>query len=99
MPYKYRILDNHYTEKDKPTPQRGRRAKAENKAKDKELKKIGKIPSGIAERAYPKYPRESELNYMKRGLMDSGVKDVVNIAKSLGKGLGKIQNKAYKKNK
>lgn len=99
MPYKYRILDNHYTETDKPTPQRGRKAKAENKAKDKELKKVGKISPKIIERAYPKYPGESELNYMKRGLMDSGVKDVVNIAKSLGKGLGKIQNKAYKKNK
>ena len=99
MPYKYRILDNHYTETDKPTPQRGRRATAENKAINKKSKKVGKIPSGIAERAYSKYPKESELNYMKRGLMDSGVKDVVNMAKTLGKGLGKIQNKAYKKNK
>jgi len=99
MPYKYRILDNHYTEENKPTPQRGRRAKAENKANDEKSKKVGKISPKIVERAYPKYPKESELNYLKRGLMDSGVKDVVNIAKSLGRGLSKIQNKANKKKK
>ena len=110
MPYNYRQLDNHASATPKsgtstskyPSTKRPvshQRQIAINKNIDKKGKKIGKISPKIIERAYPKFPKESEFSYLKRGLMDSGVKDVINIGKSIGKGLSKIQNKANKKKK
>jgi hypothetical protein len=69
------------------------------KSADKKAKKIGEVPTWLVDRAYPKLPKESELSYLKRGLMNSGIGGVVNMGKSVGKGLSKIQNKAYKKKK
>ena len=69
------------------------------KSADKKAKKIGKVPTWLVDRAYPKLPKESELSYLKRGLMNSGIGGVANMGKSVGKGLSKIQNKAYKKKK
>ena len=100
MAYKYRQLDNHYTGKDKPSPRSvpAVRKMAKQQA-EKKAKKIGNVSPKIVERAYPKLPKESEFGYLKRGLMNSGVKDVINIGKGIGRGLSKIQNKANKKKK
>jgi hypothetical protein len=92
MPYKYRQLDNHYTDKDKPTPQRGRKATAENKAKDKKAKETGVL--GIT-RNSPKYPSESELSYLARGFK----KEFGKTFGPIGNALSKVQNKAYKNKK
>ena len=97
MQKKYRILDNGQDSGSESTVQRIR--KSEKQQADKKAKKIGKIPTKLIDRAYPKLPKESELSYLKRGLMNSGVGGVANMGKSVGKGLSKIQNKAYKKKK
>ena len=110
MPYNYRQLDSHASATPKSgtstskypstkRPASHQRQIAVNKDIDKKGKKIGNISPKIIERAYPKFPKESEFDYIKRGFMDGGVRDVINIGKGIGKGLSKIQNKAGKKKK
>ena len=97
MQKKYRILDNGQDSGSESTVPSTR--KSAKQQADKKAKKIGKIPSKLIDRAYPKLPKESELSYLKRGLMNSGFGEVINMGKSVGRGLSKIQNKAYKKKK
>jgi len=110
MPYNYRQLDNHASATPKSgtntskypstkRPASHQRQTAVNKAIDKKAKELGGIQGkmGIT-RSYAKKSSESEFEWMKRGFNDS-FGDVINIGKSIGKGLGKIQNKAGKKKK
>ena len=97
MQKKYRILDNGQDSGSGRTVPSIR--KSVKQQANKKAKKIGKVPTWLVDRAYPKLPKESELSYLKRGLMNSGVGGVANMGKSVGKGLSKIQNKAYKKKK
>jgi len=111
MPYNYRQLDNHASATPKSgtstskypstkRPASHQRQIAVNKAIDKKALELGGIQGKIGiTRNYAKKSGESEFEWMKRGVMDSGVGGVINIGKGIGKGLSKIQNKAGKKKK